>query len=188
MHGIIFSELKKYVDHRLGSRAWDALLQQAGMSGRIFMPVEKYADADAARLVSTAAAITKQPAPAILEDFGEFIAPDLMKMYGSLVRKEWRTLDVIEHTEQTIHRVVRHRNPGAHPPELRCQRLGPAEVLVVYTSARTMCGVAKGIARGLALHFKETVSVSERSCMLEGAPECQISVRLEAGGGPGGTP
>ena len=178
MHGIIFSELKKYVDDRLGGAAWGALLEKAGLSGRIYMPVQEYPDADAVKLVTTASAITGRPAPAVLEDFGEFIAPDLLKMYASLIRKEWRTLDVIEHTEETIHRVVRHRNPGAKPPELRCLRIGPDEVIVVYSSPRKMCA-AKGIARGMARHFKETVKTSESSCMLAGAKECRISVQRQ---------
>ncbi|PYQ42091.1 MAG: hypothetical protein DMF77_14115 [Acidobacteria bacterium] len=179
MHGIIFSELKKYVDDRLGGAAWGALLEKAGMPGRIFMSMQEYPDADAAKLVSTASAITGQPAQAILEDFGEFIAPDLLKMYASLIPKKWLTLDVIEHTEETIHTVVRRRNPGARPPELRCQRLGPDEVVIVYSSPRKMCGVAKGIARGMARHFNETVAIGESSCMLAGAKECRISVQRQ---------
>jgi len=74
---------------------------------------------------------------------------------------------------------VRHRNPGARPPELRCQRVGPDEVVVVYSSARKMCAVAKGIARGMARHFQETVAVNESACMLVGAKECPISVRRQ---------
>ncbi len=177
MHGIIFTELKKYVDARLGGQAWGTLLQKANMPGRIFMPVKEYPDADAVTLVTTASAITGKPAAAILEDFGEFIAPDLVALYGSLLRKEWRTLDVIEHTEETIHRVVRHRNPGARPPELKTRRPSEDEVVLVYASPRKMCAVAKGIARGLARHFKETVTIGEKTCMLTGARQCEISVR-----------
>jgi len=42
-----------------------------------------------------------------------------------------------------------------------------------------MCAVAKGIARGMARHFKETVATSESSCMLAGAKECRISVQRQ---------
>jgi len=177
MHGIIFAELRKYVNDRLGGQAWASLLGEAGMADRIFMPVEEYPDRDAVTLVTTAARLTGRPAAAILEDFGRFIAPDLLRMYSSLLDRQWRTLDVIEHTEETIHRVVRTRNPGARPPELRCERPGPAEVVVHYSSPRKMCAVAKGIARGLADHFKEEVTIEETSCMHAGAPECRIVVR-----------
>jgi hypothetical protein len=183
MHGIIFVELKKYVDAKLGPDAWGRLLDTAGMRGRLFMPVEEYPDADAARLVSTASQMTGLAADAILQDFGEFITPDLLRMYGALLDRKWKTLDVIANTEETIHRVVRARNPGAQPPQLRCERNGN-ELTIVYTSGRRMCGVAKGIVRGLARHFAEQVDLRETACMLKGAPACRIVVAAAPAGRP----
>lgn len=177
MHGVIFSELRKYVEDRLGASAWDKLLREAGFSGRIFLPVMTYPDADAVALVSTAVRITGRSADALLEDFGAFIAPDLLKMYGHLLDQSWKTLDVIEHTEETIHKVVRARNPGAEPPELSCARPSKDEVVITYSSPRRMCAIAKGISRGLATHYGDSVRVSESTCMLKGDPQCLISVR-----------
>jgi len=180
MHGIIFAELKKYVDTRLGGGAWDGLLREAGMPGRLFMPVEEYPDVTAVALVTAAARITKLDAQVLLQDFGRFIATDLLKMYASRIRPEWRTLDVVEHTEETIHRVVRQRNAGARPPELKCVRTSPGEVVIHYRSGRRMCGVAKGIVLGMADHFRETVAVTEEDCMLRGGDECRITARKTA--------
>lgn len=178
MHGVIFLELRKFVSARLGDHAWDELLQQSGLGSQVYLAVKEYPDADALKLVETACARTGKSSSALLQDFGEFIVPDLLQLYGSQLDPSWRTLDVIENTEETIHKVIRRRNPGAKPPELHCERASPSEVVVRYTSARKMCGLAKGICRGLAAHFGETVAVSEASCMLAGAPECRISVEL----------
>lgn len=41
-----------------------------------------------------------------------------------------------------------------------------------------MCAVAKGIAKGMAAHFGERLRMDERSCMLEGAAECVIVLRV----------
>ena len=68
------------------------------------------------------------------------------------------TLDVIEHTEQTIHRVVRRRQPGALPPRLRTVRVGPKMVILTYDSPRRLCAVARGIARGVAARFAEALT------------------------------
>ncbi len=179
MHGLIFVELKKYVEARLGAASWPTLLVKAGLGSRLYMPIQAYPDQEALALVSTASTLTGQPADAILQDFGEFIVPDLMRMYGSLLRKQWNTLDILEHTEETIHRVVRSQNPGADPPRLRCARVGPEEVVITYASSRRMCGVAKGITRGIAKRLAETVVISESVCMLRGGPTCEISVRLD---------
>jgi hypothetical protein len=179
MHGSIFLELQNYVGAKLGAGAWSSLLSAAGMNGREFDMLSEYPDADLARLVTTASTSTGTPASVLLEDFGAFIAPDLLEMFWGSIDPQWRTLDVIEHTEDTIHKVVRIKNPGAHPPELKTTRPRPDEVLVEYRSARRLCQVAKGIVRGLALHFGETVVIHETDCMHSGQERCLISVRLE---------
>ena len=177
MHGIIFAELKKYVQARHGDDTWKALVQRAGVGNTLYLPIREYPDADVVAIVGAASEATGTPAGEILEDFGGFIAPDLMAMYRSLVKPEWRTLEFLENTEETIHRVVRIKDPAARPPELRCERLSANEVVVRYTSARRLCAVARGIVRGLAAHYQERVEISEPSCMLRGDDECRIHVR-----------
>jgi len=180
MHGIIFAELKKYVDARLGGDAWRSLLEQAGTGTRMYLPVRSYPDEDAVALVSTASRITGLAVPAILEDFGLFIAPDLIAMYRALVRPEWRTLEFLENTESTIHRVVRIQNPEASPPEIRCTRDSDRQVTIHYASKRRMCSVARGIARGVAAHYGQAITLTEPRCMHRGDPSCEIRVRLDA--------
>jgi len=178
MHGIIFCELRRYVEQTLGVPAWPALLNTAGLPERLYVPGPQYPDAELTTLVSTAVQVTGRPAAAILEDFGEFIVPALFTTYGPLVEPEWRTLDLLEHTEETIHRVVRLRNPDAAPPQIQCTRRHATEVVITYTSSRKLCALAKGIVRGVAKHYQETVVLTDLTCMLAGARECQISVTL----------
>jgi hypothetical protein len=178
MHGMIFGQLKKYVNTKLGDGAWEKLLGAAGMTGRMYVPVREYPDADVVQLVTTASRLTGASAPAILEDFGAFLVPDLVAMYKPLIRPEWRTLDVIENTEATIHKAVRATNPGAAPPELKVTRLSPTELRLSYTSAPKLCPVAKGIARGIAKEYGETLRVTESSCMHQGAESCEITFAM----------
>lgn len=180
MHGIIFTELRNYVTSALGQDAWPALVKEAGLDGKSYLPVKEYPDAEAGALVAAASRITKKPAGAVMEGFGVFLAPKLLAMYRSLVDPTWRTLDVIENTEQTIHRVVRIRNAGAHPPALKATRTSPKEVVLLYNSPRRMCSVAIGIAKGLGVHFDENISVTETRCMHRGAAECEIVIRKMA--------
>lgn len=180
MHGVIFSELKKFVQDRHGNQAWKELAQRAELSTEFYVPLKTYPDEDASNLVAAAADLTGKPASELLEEFGEFIAPNLLGMYRSLIRPEWKTLDLIEHTEETIHRVVRARKPGADPPKLDCERTAPDRIDIVYTSERRMCGVAKGIVKGIASHYDEEVAITESDCMLNGAQQCRMSVLLAA--------
>ena len=178
MTGAIFLELKKYVDSKFGGNTWTNLLASAGLAEKEYSILSEYPDGDAMALVSAAVKATGQSAADILEDFGAFIAPDLLDMFWGAIQPVWKTLDVIEHTEGTIHSVVRLKNPGARPPELQVTRPKTDEVIIDYRSPRRLCALARGIARGLAGHFKETVVIAEAECMHRGDARCLISVRL----------
>lgn len=177
MHGIIFVELKKYVQNKAGTAAWETLLAASGLTRRAYLTTEVYPDEEMVALVTAAASQTGRAIPAILEEFGEFLVPGLIKTYRAFLRPDWRTLDTIEHTEANIHKAVRLRNPGAAPPALSVTRTSPDEVVIVYNSSRKMCGVAKGIARGIARHYGERITLSERTCMHRGDRACTISIK-----------
>lgn len=177
MHGIVFVELKKYVSEKLGEETWQKLLTEAGYEGAWFIPTQTYPDEQAVKLVVTASAMTGKSAGAILEDFGEFIAPDLMAMYKSFVKADWKALDLLEHTEKVIHNVVRMRNPGARPAELKTKRISPTELELIYGSDRKMCALAKGIIRGVGVHYHQKLAIDETACMNNGASACTFRVR-----------
>jgi hypothetical protein len=178
MHGTIFVELQKYVQTKLGTEAWMTLRREAGITrNEPYDPFQSYPDEEVGALVGTASRITGTPAQALLEDFGEFIAPDLLDMYWGVIAPEWRTLDVLEHTEKTIHDVVRLNHAGATPPYLHASRNAPDEVTILYTSPRRLCSVAKGITRGIARHYEETVTIEDPRCMLRGDDDCLLVVK-----------
>lgn len=178
MHGVILTELEKFVTQHHGADAWREVQRRAELPARIYVTSATYPDSDVVALVGAASALTGKPASEVMEAFGEAIVPGLLQVYGRMVKKGWRTLDVLEHTEAAIHTVVRRQPPGAEPPQLSCVRSNPGEVIVTYRSSRRMCAVAKGIIRGIAAHFGERILVQEPQCMLKGAGECRISVRL----------
>lgn len=157
MHGLIVAELKMFMKSQFGTEAFSA-------------------DDDFMKIVATAAERTGLTPNALLESFGQFVAPRLLSMYPALVKPEWRSLDVIEHAERSIHTVVRAQHPAATPPYLRVHRTSPSEVIIFYDSPRRLCSVAKGIIRGLARHFGETLRITEERCMLAQAPDCTLVV------------
>jgi hypothetical protein len=178
MHGIIFTELKRFVDEGHGPGVWDKLLTESGIGAKVYVALEVYPDEEIAKLAATAAKLLGVAVPQIFESFGEFMVPMFVKRYRHLLKPDWRTLDVIQHTEGTIHKVIRITNPGAKPPQLQCTRVSPKEVLLTYNSARRMCGIAKGICKGLARQFSEEIKIAESTCMLQRASECRITISL----------
>jgi hypothetical protein len=176
MHGIILTELQKFVTQHHGGEAWTEILNRAGLRNSIYLPSTTYPDSDVVAIVGAASQMTGMPAAQLLEAFGEALVPGLIHTYGRLVKHGWKTLDLIEHTEGTMHTVVRRQNPGAEPPRLRCRRVSAGEVIITYTSERKLCAVAKGIVRGIASHFQQRIIIRESECMLKGASACTISV------------
>ena len=180
MHGLIHLELKKFVEERFGAKAWDELTRRTGLASEIYTPLRSYPDEQMLALVGEAVTMTGFSASSLLEEFGEALVPTYLSIYGNLVKPEWRTLEVIEHTEETIHRVVRMRHPGAEPPRLRAERTTPNEVVLTYDSPRKLCAVARGIVKGVAKQFGEVVTIDERACMHDGDPACIIAFRKVA--------
>ncbi len=176
MHGIVFCELRRFVEASFGHEAWARLLATTGAPGRLHLPVASYPDGELLALVAAASRQTGVATPVLLERFGEVLVPAYLKLYSHLVRPEWRALDLVEHTEQTIHKVVRVTHPGASPPVLSCDRIRADEIWVHYTSPRRLCAVARGILRGVAAHYRERFELDERQCMLKGGSECLIVV------------
>lgn len=110
MHGIILTELQKFVTQRYGAAAWTETLNRAGLRHTIYLPSSTYPDSDVVAIVTTASKMTGIPSAELLESFGEALVPGLVQVYGRLIKRGWRTLDLIEHTEQTMHTRTRGRS------------------------------------------------------------------------------
>ncbi|MEO6260719.1 MAG: heme NO-binding domain-containing protein [Thermoanaerobaculia bacterium] len=181
MDGIIMNQFQRFVVSRFGRDAWTQLIRAADVPlGEELLSVgATYPDAYLFAMVPVASQATGIAVPELLEQFGTFVAPTLLRVYAPLLNPTWRTLDVITNTEPAIHRVVRQRNPDAAPPELRVERTGPDEVSIDYRSQRKLCFVAVGISHGIANHFAETVSINQSECTHRGDRRCLIIVRLQ---------
>jgi heme-NO-binding protein len=177
MHGIIYTELQRFIQQSLGAEAWTKALRIANLRDRSYMSLSDYPDEEMFAIVEGASEIAGKSKAETIEAFGTFIAPDLLRMYSVLIRPEWKTLDILEHTEAVVHTVVRVNQPGSKPPELKCKRLGPDEVELCYDSPRRLCGLARGIINGIAYKYQETIEIVEYECMHRGASACLMHVR-----------
>jgi predicted hydrocarbon binding protein len=168
MHGLVLLELQRFMDERYEGKSW--------LGNRTYLTTESYPDSEFTAIVEDAARRAGADVQAVLEQFGEFIAPTLMTVYKPYIQPEWTTLDTLEHTENHIHRAVRLHDPMAAPPRLKVRRVSFQEVVIIYESDRKLCAMAKGIARGVAKHYGERVEINELTCMLRGKPSCTIAV------------
>jgi hypothetical protein len=177
MHPVVHLELKHYVEAHHGAATWRGIFARSAIP--LSTGIGPYRDEELRVIVEALAERTRTSPESVLEDFGRFLASALIGLYPNLILREWRTLDVLEHAEQAIHRVVRVQSPAAHPPALQCRRLAGDEAVILYSSPRKLCALAKGIIAGVASHYGEQVSLVETSCMHRGDLSCRLVIRLE---------
>lgn len=178
MHGLIFFYIQKFADALATATGTHAGLRSTIVRNTAnYLPSGIYDDGEAVALLQSIADGIDEPLPLLLGRFGQFLAPHLVKVAGPLVDPNWRTLDLIEHTESIMHAMVRATKPGAEPPVLETVRISVEELHVIYSSRRLLCPLAIGVMRGLAKHFGEMLEIDESSCMLRGDAFCSFRVR-----------
>ncbi|MGH9568584.1 MAG: heme NO-binding domain-containing protein, partial [Candidatus Angelobacter sp.] len=148
---------------------------------QLYLASAVYPDNDALALIGAASQVTGIPAALLLEDFGQFILPNLIQQYRFLVKPSWGLLDFLENTEETIHKIMRFHK-GVAPPRLRTHRLGESKLIISYDSARKMCPLLKGMIKGSARFYSQEIMIVESRCMLKGDPECNVTVQVETAG------
>ena len=177
MHGIIHSELRAFLIERVGQRGWHDLAESAGIEDGAYRTTGTYPDEDVTALVMAYCRTTGNKLGDVLEELGASAAGGLLDTYAAFVRPGWDALDVVEHTEQAIHRAVRLHDDDAAPPRLRVVRRSEDEVVVFYDSERRLCAFGRGVIRGIADRYDERVTVTQITCQHLGDPQCEIVVR-----------
>jgi hypothetical protein len=182
VHGLIFFYIQKFAEEACaGTTSWGTLRSTVTTSSEKYLPSGVYPDADAVHLLESISQSAGKTLPHILQQFGQFLAPHLVKVAGKYISPSWKTLDLIENTESIIHAMVRSQNPGAAPPVLETVRPATDELHLIYSSRRQLCPLAMGLIRGIAGHYGETVTIEETSCMHRNDPFCVFVVQIQHG-------
>ena len=169
MHGSMFVLLKRFVERSYNYSTWVNLLQEAGLAGALYQMDEMYPTRELFAIVNKASETTGVPVNDLLEQFGEFLVPDLLLIYNKYINPDWRTYDMLLHTESNMHYAVKNQDGRANPPMLLVTRKGSRQLIVDYHSKRRMAGVAVGIIRGIARYYHESdlVAVTRLTAVYE---------------------
>ena len=159
MHGIIFVLFNKFIRVNYDFKKLHQIKNEAGMHNKMHEISKAHPDSEIFSLVSAASKSLNVEADQLLESFGKFIAPELIKTYGSYLDSEWACLDLLEHVEKTMHRIVRSNTPDADPPKLDIKRIGTNQVSIDYTSNRKIISLGIGIIYAIAEHYNEEVKI-----------------------------
>ena len=86
MHGIVFTEFQHFIERGSRDGRWHAILHGANLDRRVYAPIQHYPDAEFFAIVGSASRASNKPVDEIVEDVGQFIAPDLLGMYAVLIK------------------------------------------------------------------------------------------------------
>lgn len=176
MHGILFKSMKDYVIENHGKATWLNVCKEADIDKRIYLTIDTYPDEELIRIFDATADYVGSSVPNLLESYGRFAAGNLLDTHRNIVEDDWDVLDLLANADDGIHDVLSARDQNIEPPELVCRRDDPTRVTVEYRSDRQLCFVAGGIIRGVADYYDTDVTLTETSCMHEGANHCEFVV------------
>lgn len=156
MHGSIFVLLKRFIESTYNYSTWINLLEVTGIPRNTYDVREMYPTQELVDIVHAAAIRDGVAANELLEQYGEFLVPDLLLVYKKYVQAEWRTYELLLHTEASMHGAVRQTDNRTNPPLLLVTKKGSRQLIVDYHSKRKMAGMAVGIIKGIAKYFNES--------------------------------
>jgi len=155
----MFYLLKKFIESNYNADAWNNLTTGAGIPNGAYNIHESYPIEEMDAIISQAANYTGKAENDLKVKFGEYLVPDLMKMYKAYLNPAWKTFEVLENTEIVMHKAVRKEESKSNPPVLNVSRVHDKLIIIDYYSKRKMGGLAVGIIRGIASFYSESDKV-----------------------------
>lgn len=177
MHGSMFVLLKRFIEGLYDYSTWVKLLKEAGIAHAPYQMDGVYPTREIFAIVGKASELTGIPPHKLMERYGEALVPDLLLVYNKYIQPEWRTYDMLLHTEAAMHAAVKREDSRANPPLLLVTKKGERQLIVDYHSRRRMAGVAVGIIRGIARYFHESDLVEVT--LLTPPEEERVQIRVE---------
>lgn len=179
MQGVIILGTQRFARERFGADFWRVVDSETNLAGRLYLPSQCYPTAEVDAVIGSVSRHSGMTIPMVLESVGDYIAPDLLAAYSSIVDPQWTLLDILLHSEAIVERAaLRHGVALQHSPiEGRVGKDG--EIIVVYQGQWRICPLIKGIIRGLGAHMNQPASVDELRCVAAGSRMCEWGVKVE---------
>lgn len=177
MLGLLFAELKRYLEENGDASVWRDAVEAAGLQAPKFAAPHKDDD-DAFYALVYAAAVRAHTRPELLlEALGERMGYDVVLSYRQAIDPSWSTIDLLERSQSLIRTVASHGGGDAAPPRFATHMDGQDAIVFDWYSPRKLCPLAKGLVRGVAGALGDPVEISESFCMFRGDDHCQMTFR-----------
>ena len=159
MHGLIFQKLQDFVIDISSGDTWLKMKKEAGFEDVIFSPTRKYPDEYIERFVEVAQSHFELERDEVLEAFGKHMGPQLIQLFSFTIDPKWKALEIIENTEEYIHKALKTADPNVDTPKLAVTRVSGNEIKLEYNSPRKMIALGIGIVKAIGEAFEEPLTI-----------------------------
>lgn len=162
MYGMIHQAARDLAVARLGEAEWAKLVASEGLSGRHFIGVEYYSDADTMRLVGLIADRLGCGMDETFYQFGRYwIDFAGASAYGRVLQMAGGDLETFISNLDRMHASIKSNMPLAALPGFEVVESSPAVIHVLYRSQRQgLEPFVQGILSAVAERFGENVRVT----------------------------
>lgn len=162
MHGMIHQAARAMALDRLGEAEWDALTCATGLSGKNFIGVDYYSDAETFALVKVIARRLDLPLNQAFFEFGrhwiEFVA---VSAFARALRMAGDDLQSFLSNLDRMHASIKSNIPRASIPSFQVITASPEAIELCYRSEREgLAPFVHGILWAVARRFGETVEIA----------------------------
>lgn len=166
MYGMIHQAARNLALERLGEEEWGRLMASGGLSGRHFIGVEYYSDAETMRLVGLIADRLGCSMDETFYQFGRYwIDFAAGSSYGRVLQMAGGDLETFIANLDRMHASIKSNMPLAALPGFEVVESSPAAIQVLYRSQRRgLEPFVQGILSAVAERFGETVRVTYAPC------------------------
>jgi hypothetical protein len=173
--GVVFNLLEAIVSRDYGEDTWDDLLDAAGLDGA-YTSLGGYPDEHLFALVGAASSALNLPPQEVVRWFGRNALPLLAVDHPGFFDAHDSARPFVLTLNDIIHPEVRKLYPGADVPVFDFDASSDDVLVMSYESARKLCAFAEGLIEGAAAHYRQSVSIHQTQCMLEGDPKCVLEI------------
>lgn len=179
MFGAALVCLQQYMEEHLGQAKWQSLLAIAGLPpNKIYYSMRYYPDTEFDQIWKLCAVEMGLSAKEMLRLLGKAFGQYTIQIYGIMLFKNWRALDVIEKAAPIVYKSVQFVDPYTPRSSVKCDRIATNEVVVHYESPRKLCWYICGIIEAMGEHYHEKLEIAQFKCMHFNDLECEIHVKL----------
>lgn len=179
MQGVILIGIQRFARERFGADFWRNVEADVNIAGRLYLPSQSYPMSEVDAVIGSVSRHSGMTIPLVLESIGDYVAPDMLGAYASMIEPQWNLLDVLLRSEAIVERAaLKHGIKLANTP-VQGRPGSNGEIMLAYRSPWRICPLIKGLVRGLGAHMDQPVTIEEIRCMSTGSSSCELAVKVE---------